>query len=373
MNDLIETVNKLPNINVVFDIDNCIATGFDNDDISKLEQEESYITNFKKNRLYIEANKPHIIHPGAIEFIQLLDRIPSIKISFFSSAIDNDSRVEQLLCLALGKERYNVIKNQTIICSRKDLEKSTDKMNSIQYKNFGLPPMNFKKNLQQVLTPNDDLAWTVLIDDDESNAYYDQEKNILKVPSICAEDFEYAHSCSKENIEWEWNIFSRFNHVSYSVGILFAALKIADQEKHKTLSDALFQIQFKQNTDKFAGSKMKLNTALYLDNNMHYYELGLEKLREMNPNLQFLNSKNYLTEFCYTSKVCDEITSSKKTEVCSSEVSNMEILGGSETNGSKASLSYYPFISTIGATSNNTSKDNNNEGQANNVCQITLG
>lgn len=289
----------MPTINIVFDIDDSIATGFGRD-INQLEQDHPWIILFKKCNLYVDAIKPHIIHPGVIEFIQLIDKMPNIKISFFSSAIKerNSTLVEKLLCFALGKARYEAIKNQIKICSEEDLEEGDDILSKTQYENYGICYRENKKNLKRVLAADDELAWTVLIDDDMTYSYYGQEKNILKIPAVWESHFSdafcHAFKYSEKREELPWKTFCRANHIFYAIGILFSALEMVNQEKSKTLSEALFKIQFKENTCKQDRLKWVFNYELY--DNMHYYEYGLKKLREVNSSLCFLSHENYLNQ-----------------------------------------------------------------------------
>lgn len=277
------------NINIVFDIDDSIATGFYDDDFSKLEKRHSWVSIFKNKGLYLDAIKPHIIHPGVIELIQLLDKMPNMRMSFFSGGAKerNQILVEKLLCLALGQKRYNSIQNKIKICSRTDLEVSISTLDKSQHESYGIDHGNNKKNLKKILGENDDLDWTVLIEDDLTYTYYGQEKNILKIPSAWDIHFSQMYQGLTETQKFSWETFSRVNHIFYACGIICSALEITKQEQNKSLSDILFQMQFKENMDERSYSKMIFNRELC--NNINYYEIGLKKLKEINPNLYFLH------------------------------------------------------------------------------------
>lgn len=193
----------MKNITITFDIDDSIATGFYEDDISKIEKKHPWVSLFRSKGLYLHALKPHIIHPGVLELIQFLDTIPYVRMSFFSSGIKerNELLVPELLCLSLGKKRYESIQDKVVICSRNDLEKAAESLKNAQYDYYGFCSGNDTKDLNKILREDEDLEWAILVDDDQSYVHYGQEKNLLKIPMAWELSFfSIACKLSKERL-----------------------------------------------------------------------------------------------------------------------------------------------------------------------------
>lgn len=79
--------------------------------------------------------------------------------------------------------------------------------------------------------------------------------------------------------------FSQVNHIFYACGVICSVLKIVQKDQHKTIREALFEVQFKKNTEKGERSKMVFRNPFFDD--LHYYELGLNVLKEINAELSF--------------------------------------------------------------------------------------
>lgn len=281
-------------INIVFDLDDTIVTGFDEEG-EALEKKHPWINLFKKNNLYLEAIKPHIIHPGVIELLQLLDTIPNVKISFFSSGIKerNEILVEKLLCQSLGKTRYESIKNQIIICSKDKL--TALKNGREQYDNYGIYKGNYKKDLTHISNQQGTLDRTILIDDDTSYCYYGQEKNVLN--TLYADDLTFSHIyASRKNRPLDIEEHNHCaNHVYYITGLLITLFEIVKNDKTKTLRDVLFEIQYKKNDNpSIFKPRMEFNNKLF--ENENYYQLGLKELQKINPDLRLFSPDYFLGE-----------------------------------------------------------------------------
>ncbi|MBA2649400.1 MAG: ankyrin repeat domain-containing protein [Legionella sp.] len=280
----------MQNKTIVFDIDSTIATGFEGMSPATLEREYPWVSIFKRNGLYIDAIVPNIIHPGVVELIQYIDKMPNTRMSFFSARDEKiiNPLVEKLFCLALGRPRYEAIKDQIIVGSKDDLTGMVESSKQTQLKNYG--PMfvgNKKKNLNKVLKPGEDIAWTVLFEDDSSYSYYGQEKNLLKTLGATDLDFDEAFSKPTRSSKLERRgTFANINHIFRLAGVFFEALDIATKDG-KTLADALFQIQFKENKEAKDENPRTFDEESYWK--MDYYELGLEILRQINPSLCFFN------------------------------------------------------------------------------------
>lgn len=182
-------MNPIRTFNVVFDIDNVLTdTEVSEVDEIKFYQEKGFV---------LTAIKTHYIFPGVIEMMQLLFRMPDVKVSFFSSGHQsrNELFVEKLLERSLGKEHYLQIKGDVQILSGKkdegytDLVKNTDEESQIQWKKYGLHNGNNKKSLEKIFGKKGDLENHVLIDDDSSWIKCGQESNYLYVPGLNTRDF----------------------------------------------------------------------------------------------------------------------------------------------------------------------------------------
>lgn len=258
----------MPLFTVVFDIDETIATSFDH--LEELEESEWFYANhFYCMNIEFEMdgrqiNMPHVIHRGVIEAIKLIDSMPGVRLSFFSSGVSqrNTIFVKKLLCFALGEDRYNAIESQIEVYSREDLDKDSQ-----------------KKNLTTVVNDKD-LPWTVLIDDNITNIVPGQENNFVLMPAMKERHFHEMSADLAFGNKWGRDLFLRANHLFYVTGLLFFASQSAKKE-NITLAAALSKIQ----RDESGGFRYELHTEI------NYYHLGLEKLRQVNPELCFLGDE----------------------------------------------------------------------------------
>jgi hypothetical protein len=85
-------------------------------------------------------------------------------------------------------------------------------------------------------------------------------------------------------------ICRRANRICYVAGVLFEALNLAETKKI-SLSDALRSLQFKWNED----NQIYEPNFHKLQKNDLYYQIGLAKLREINPNYAFITPHSYFT------------------------------------------------------------------------------
>jgi len=261
----------LPLINIVFDIDDTIVAGYN---AAATESEAPSLSPASIARLtsFIQRNisidELHILYPGVIEFIQLIDKMPNVRISFFSAGLKerNHPLVERLLIMALGEQRYSEIKSNVIVCSKEHWE---------THKGFQV------KNLHSILKDDEMLAWAVLIDDDLSRIRSDQIGNILRVNGEFLSSFEDSGLA--------YSNFFKLNQMFYATGILFTALEMIETRPDiKTLSDALLHLQYDDvNASKDPRKNPYWKMGLTATKNVYYYEHGLMKLKEMNPTLDF--------------------------------------------------------------------------------------
>jgi hypothetical protein len=295
----------MPNTTVALDIDEAIANGLPN--AANLEADYQLVSRFQKNGLYIEAILPHIIHPGVIEHIRLLDK-HGIRIVFYSSGdpVRNKLLVEQLLCLALGNARYEELKDHLIILSGQrttsEGEIVTDLVadegrRELQYKQYeGRFGGTWKKDLTKLVTKDFELEWTVLLDNDLSFVLHKQEKNLLKVCTATPYDFAMVYKRSGKR-SWDPEDARVLNayHMLYATGLLFTAIARA-KEQRLTLTEVLHQIQFKI-TIKDGQTQYIYDQELC--KNKAFYEYGLQLIRSVNPDFNCLDCSMFEKEPVY--------------------------------------------------------------------------
>lgn len=259
-----------PPMTVVLDLDDSFVTP-----IRNKQSDSKLINEFTKHGLCIEAHEtPHLIHPGALEFIKLLFSTPNIRVAFFSSAIKkrNEEVVPKLLKLALGEIEYKKImaKGGVKIASQDDLVPGSDQSKLVSL--FGSWfSGNQKKDLNKIVKTPEELSNTVFIEDDPS--YIMQGKNLLHVDTTHGSlHFHLAKKCKKLSDK-----ALSVNHVFYATGLLLAAIKKSTTDKI-SLSEALYAIQPKVMATDTTAAKLE------------YYHLGLQELRKINPTLDFMSA-----------------------------------------------------------------------------------
>lgn len=183
-----------PVFNLVFDIDGTLAV---EDTFSP--QSSRYL---EKTGHIVTALKTHFVFPGVVELMQLLFKMPDVKVSFFSSGPQdrNELFVAELLKRALGEEQYHKVKNEIRICSGKkntgdihghgDLTRRNEEKQMQQKNLYGdwLTGAR-KKCLRKIIGEDGELENTILIDDAPSYIMYEQERNLFYLPEIELDDF----------------------------------------------------------------------------------------------------------------------------------------------------------------------------------------
>src|SRR3990167_9685619 len=104
----------MSHVHLVIDIDHTLACAFESTKALKSALVVNpHLHYFLENNLIIDALMPHLLHPGVIEFIQYIFKIPHISLSFFSSAFEerNVIFVRELLIRSLGVDYYNKVKD----------------------------------------------------------------------------------------------------------------------------------------------------------------------------------------------------------------------------------------------------------------------
>jgi len=267
--DKLEKENS-PKIHIVFDIDDVLATGFEQD-IQTLLVQYPYLIDFKNKNLLIEAIIPHMFHPGAVELLRWIFTIPNINVSFFSAGQEkrNLKFVEELLKLALGDD-YDSLKDDVSVYSRHHLKLTKKEEADNQFKLFKIYYGEDKKDLTILKLEN--LDNVILIDDDSTYIAYGQERNMLVVPYTDDASFRHFHS-PKQAVE----MLLKVNRIFYIAGLLKKILEI----KSESVADNLFNLQYK------LGSDGVYERDLQIHNDHQYYLDGREELQKVNPELKF--------------------------------------------------------------------------------------
>lgn len=269
----------------------CIAFDIDDTLASKVEREsfrtdKSYIKlakeQFPEHIIPITLNEEiydHVLSPGAIEAVQYLLKA-GCRLALYSNGIDerNQKFKTELLKRALSPGDFKKYEDQVKVFSReKHFLSSTEDRQPELRSTRG----NQKKDLNFVIDAFAEsgiqlsLDQIILVDDDLSWMLKGQEKNFLKVPACCDIDMRESLSIllNRNNI----------NHIFYAIGLVSTILK-----SDKPL-DTLFNLQFR---DPKEGSWSKNKEYYYdLNDEMQYYQIGLEALRTVNKDLQLIDAE----------------------------------------------------------------------------------
>lgn len=172
-------------MNIVFDIDDVLCC-------TELysDQQERF---FENKGAIITAIKTHYVFPGVIELMQLLFATDHVRVSFFSSGTHerNEPFVKELLVRSLGEVRYEQIRKDVTVLSRRDLVIQSDNEQKTQWETYHIGGHE-RKDLSKVLRDGELLCNTVLIDDSRSYVKCGQEANLLQVSRT--EKYEYLDS-----------------------------------------------------------------------------------------------------------------------------------------------------------------------------------
>ncbi|HSX26364.1 MAG TPA: hypothetical protein VLE89_05085 [Chlamydiales bacterium] len=251
------STDKPPIYNIVFDIDGVLC--------AKNADPANALLFLRKGQI-LTALKTHYIFPGVIELLTRLYRTENVRVSFFSSGIRqrNELLIPQLLQKALP-ETHERIRFETTILSREDL---TELSREKSYPKSPFSLGNKQKDIEKVLRPGELLENTLLIEDDSSYAMPEQYKNLLHVPET-----ESDHFFEEDPDE---DFYPQANRIYYLAGILFTALEQARRD-NLPLAASLYSIQFSNDKP----------IRWELQKNDHFYKIGLSKLQEIDPSLQF--------------------------------------------------------------------------------------
>ena len=260
--------------------------------------------------------------PGTIELMQLLfsqELCDDVCVSFFGTGTleINKLQVDALLTKALGAAYYQRIKPQLRIVSSDQCSRSSALEDNIQASIFQIntPPSILKKNLLSLVS-KEALPNTILIYNRLSVACLWQEKNILVAPLAILPVFDLVKDSQLPSASAAELAFQQRNSVFYTTGLLMELIA-HHQNQHVTLppkertpiATKLFDLHFD-----LTGSWSR--TALLLKHQpcvqsllstQQYYDKGLVWLKNINPNLTFIDQDSYLA--C----IKDPITPEEKT------------------------------------------------------------
>lgn len=308
-------------ITIVLDIDETLAAGYQ---VFQSTSKYKFIQFFKDRGLFweikikdkeideAESNYHHLyhcIHPAVPAFIKALFAIQNAQIVFYSSGDKrrNLPLVEYLLRISLGDAGWEQVKSQVRIYSKGDMiwSERLEQQRTLEHpynKNFY---GEFKKDLLTVVAEQE-LDWTVVIDDDHSYIVPDQAKNLLKLPALnkmSYAEFEWGdrddRQSSIDDVGDEYGrTIGRLNNIYYAMGLLLRALELT-QLKNISLKDALFFIQYHKikTTLTKTQQEISLKDCYYkIFRNKIYYETGLAYLKQYQPDLDYLFPHHLLSQ-----------------------------------------------------------------------------
>jgi hypothetical protein len=269
---------SFPEIHIILDIDDTLANGYQQENIQKVLQRYPDLQPLLGAKLFINAVYPHFVHPGAIELVQWILRIPNVKLSFFSSAIEerNTAFVQELLLRALGNG-FNDIKEAVSIYSRQHLVSIEIKETKNQFEIFEIYHGAKKKDLRKILKVGS-LDHVILVDDDPTYIFPGQEKNVFVVPGT--DDTAFRRFFHPESYDFPYSIdysLLLMNHIFYIAGMLSKVFSM----QSNCIADNLFSLQY----EPVGNGAYKWNRDLFSEH--QYYLDGLSELQKVNPNLEF--------------------------------------------------------------------------------------
>lgn len=262
-------------LNIIFDIDSCMAFAlrFHEKETHSLA-EKNLGKELSNDLLHTAYEYEHYIFPGFYELWLWLHK-KGITIKVFSTGI-KERNVE--LIDKISERTFRHIKKEdrpvVEVFSREDTfdtEKDRDEDDRYKYQScwFG----NLKKQLEDVVVTKEELPYSLLIDDDRSYVFLNEEKNLLYVSSSFSYYPESEHIDERD--------FQAFHKAYYVCGVLDKIINYA-KEKKITLIDAAEYIQATKE-----GKEIKKDFFFPSLDRMEYYTEGLKILQTIEPSLKF--------------------------------------------------------------------------------------
>jgi hypothetical protein len=300
MNDS-EQVKKLIEVDkqkltIVFNIEGTLATSSSSND-----EETLYL--LRKSMLIFTAETEYHVLPGVIELMQFLFSKSYINVAFFNSASrqSNAEFVQQLLLRALGQNKYAQVASSIVILSAEDLTATDEAKARTMYECFEISWANNKKDITKALREGCLLNNAILVDNDSTSIYFDQERNFLRSPWGSVRDYGKLKEIGADQIFYEQKFFE-FNALFYIAGLLTDCIELF--EKGKEITGFLFDIHFsKFDYNLFRWFDLPEDCKIYKQyeinydctRNKQYYEKGLVCLKRFKASISFVSSESYIS------------------------------------------------------------------------------
>lgn len=255
--------------NIVFDIDGTIARAetFLSEELIE-EIKAKYGADYYERHSVVAYNYPHLIRPGFYALFKWLHQ-NGAKLFFFSTGIEerNVELIDKLMKIAFPENYKNV--DYEVFSRQHCVDTNIGAQHATEHELQGLFFGNLKKKLAGHIVPENELANTLLIDDDRSYLAKGEEKNLVYVK-------DRMHKiCNEHN-----NPYIYFLTAYYLAGLLSEIFKL-QKEKGYSLIDAAYILQVEREDD-------KLDRDFFYQgiSRQEYYESGYNILKQIDPTLK---------------------------------------------------------------------------------------
>jgi len=260
------------NRNIVFDIDGTIARAVSYQPEKVVEQVKAkFGTEFYKRHCIDAYNYPHFIRPGFYALFKWLYQNEA-KLFFFSTGIEerNIELVDKLMQISFP-DNYKKVEYK--VFSRQHCVNTNSGFNAMNHEMQGLFFGNLKKKLAGYVVPKEEIADTLLIDDDRSYLAKGEEKNLIYV----REGLYYIEEAQR-------NQYIYFLTSYYIAGLLSEIFNL-QKEKGYSLIDATYILQVERE-----GSELDRNFHYEGISRQEYYKTGFQILKQIDPTLELYYS-----------------------------------------------------------------------------------
>lgn len=211
---------------IVLDIDETLTNAYDEKEEFELKKTPYYQESIDRG-LLIDAYYPHILHHGAIEFIQWLFSLPNIEIAFFSAGhVDrNIEFVDSLLKKVLG-DKLELLNNKISIFSSHelDIEKTKTNRSNDGVHFFKHYDCRYTKNLAKVFNTAN-LDNVILIDDNPDYIASGQLRNVLLTSGAVMTSYTLLNDKTSQMMNSPDSAILQANHLFYVTGVLVTILE----------------------------------------------------------------------------------------------------------------------------------------------------